>query len=711
MAQTDDMSSLFPVFLLSILALFTVPWTITAIFQGAVGPKVKSRRCPCSQCTRATKNRDSLATTIGGFLSCTNVSLIALWFTMLLLLRFILISAKEMSVFEPYTILGLQPGATDSQIKKAYHRLSLEYHPDKNPDPEATNYFVNFISKAHQALTDEVSRKNMEEFGHPDGRQGINVGIALPKFMLDMQGSQAGYLLLALVGIGILLPLLIVVVYLHRSAKYTGNNVMHQTLVNYYHFIKQSLPSHKIMDVLVRAAEFLEIPVRRSEEPHLQALFPLVRSELNLDPKALKQETLKFWRRHPTLVKVELLLFAQLTRQGKAVPQPLQADFQKVMELLPRLLEELMKMSVMPRTASQHGWLRPAQGVMELSQSIMQAVPLSARKTSERAVAAGWTEGIGAFLQLPHVDDNVIKKLARKKVRTLQELRDMETDARVELLTSVGGLSATETRDVEAVLSMMPTISLDIICETEGEEGIQEGDVVTLKAWVKLQRPCGLVAAFAHSPHFPVQVEEHYWILLGDVQLNSVWVSQRVSFAGDESAAVAAAGRVVREGLEGRGVAEDEVNRQVKEAMARVKGGERLVMARFQAPEEGVYALSAFCLSDVWIGCDKKTSYKLRVSKKVAGRGLPTASDSAAQSREEDDDDDDATEGDGDEEIDDEDVESEYSEEEEDDEEDLEAETKQANGVAEKGAGTSEEAHANGDVPASESKGKSKGGK
>jgi preprotein translocase subunit Sec63 len=37
--------------------------------------------------------------------------------------------------------------------------------------PEAHKYFVEYISKAYQALTDPVSRENYEKYGHPDGRQ------------------------------------------------------------------------------------------------------------------------------------------------------------------------------------------------------------------------------------------------------------------------------------------------------------------------------------------------------------------------------------------------------------------------------------------------------------------------------------------------------------------------------------------------------------
>jgi len=41
----------------------------------------------------------------------------------------------QIQVFEPFSILGLEPGASESEIKKAYRRLSIQYHPDKNPDP------------------------------------------------------------------------------------------------------------------------------------------------------------------------------------------------------------------------------------------------------------------------------------------------------------------------------------------------------------------------------------------------------------------------------------------------------------------------------------------------------------------------------------------------------------------------------------------------
>jgi translocation protein SEC63 len=56
---------------------------------------------------------------------------------------------KPLKSFDPYQILGVDPGAEMSVIKKTYRRLSLQKHPDKNPDdPLAVTEFIQ-ITKAY----------------------------------------------------------------------------------------------------------------------------------------------------------------------------------------------------------------------------------------------------------------------------------------------------------------------------------------------------------------------------------------------------------------------------------------------------------------------------------------------------------------------------------------------------------------------------------
>ncbi|CAO2188713.1 unnamed protein product [Urochloa humidicola] len=57
------------------------------------------------------------------------------------------------------------------------------------------------------------------------------------------------------------------------------------------------------MDGFIKAAEYMEMLVRWSDDEPLQKLFVAVRSELNLVLKNIKTEQAKFWKQHPSLAK------------------------------------------------------------------------------------------------------------------------------------------------------------------------------------------------------------------------------------------------------------------------------------------------------------------------------------------------------------------------------------------------------------------------
>lgn len=64
-----------------------------------------------------------------------------------------------------YVILDVDRGASVDEIKKAYRRLALQYHPDRNPDPEAVEKFKE-ASEAAEVLTDADKRAIYDAYGH-----------------------------------------------------------------------------------------------------------------------------------------------------------------------------------------------------------------------------------------------------------------------------------------------------------------------------------------------------------------------------------------------------------------------------------------------------------------------------------------------------------------------------------------------------------------
>ncbi len=54
---------------------------------------------------------------------------------------------------DPYKVLGVQPGASDEEIKKAYRSLAKKYHPDLHPNDAAASSKMNEINAAYDILT------------------------------------------------------------------------------------------------------------------------------------------------------------------------------------------------------------------------------------------------------------------------------------------------------------------------------------------------------------------------------------------------------------------------------------------------------------------------------------------------------------------------------------------------------------------------------
>src|SRR5947209_14153019 len=71
-----------------------------------------------------------------------------------------------------YEVLGVGRNATDEEIKRAYRKLAVKFHPDKNPDdPHAEEKFKE-LGEAYDVLMDPDKRSAYDRFGHAAFAQG-----------------------------------------------------------------------------------------------------------------------------------------------------------------------------------------------------------------------------------------------------------------------------------------------------------------------------------------------------------------------------------------------------------------------------------------------------------------------------------------------------------------------------------------------------------
>jgi len=285
----------------------------------------------------------------------------------------------EIRSFDPFRILEVEASADNAAIKKAYRKLSLVYHPDKNPDdPSAVAKFIQ-ITKAYNALTDEVAKKNYEKDGNPDGRQNTKVGIGLPAFLLEKENHL---MILCTFFFFLLFALpMTFICYYQKTKIYAPNGLMIETLQFLGHFVQDATRVSFCPELLAASAESRNMPVFPSD---------------NVDMKPIIQEVVEHKKRQwqvPVIVRNNILVSAHMQRLHHLMSP-----------ILRQTTEELLRHSV-----------KITQSMIEIACMKEQFFTAQAMIEFRRCLVQGLDVKGAQLLQIPHFNEETLKHAHRGK--------------------------------------------------------------------------------------------------------------------------------------------------------------------------------------------------------------------------------------------------------------------------------------------------------
>lgn len=479
----------------SVLLCVAVPWTFSVIYNLVFPGKAQVekdfptrsrqgstfKQCHTSDMKdKVEKARREARKCSGGTACCwfMKTSLLALIWVGLYLNIVQLGQEKEIKKFDPFAMLEVSASATAQEIKKAYRKLSLIYHPDKNPDdPLAASRFIQ-ITKAYQALTDDVAKKNYEKYGNPDGPQTTKVGIGLPRFLLE-KDNQLMILCMFFFLLLFVVPMTFICYY-QRTKNYAPNGVMIETLQLLGQFINEGTRVKNCPELLAASAESRGMETRPTDNQQMKPIGAAV-----VEHKKRQFQV-------PIIMKNQFLIWAHMQRLHHLMSPELRSDTDQLLKYAMKITHAMVEIACMRE------WFFTAQAMIEFRRCLVQALDVKGTQ----------------MLQIPHFDEDMIKQCNRGKhpVSNLADFVSRDPEIRKVILSK---MEPQQLLDIEAFCAHVSCIELKAIVEVEDEKDIVVGDVATVTCQIRRKSlKKGEAMGPVHAPLFPEPKFEEWWLFL-----------------------------------------------------------------------------------------------------------------------------------------------------------------------------------------------------
>lgn len=525
----DENGSMAAYFLLTFLLVVLIPLTLSS--SHVFAPKQSSDGCPCQACVdHRAKLRPGL---FNPKAKRRLFVLIAGWSFFGFVVYKVATSKNDTKVYNPFEILGINMGTSVKEIKSHYKKLSRKFHPDKvklgvNDTIEAVEARFVEITKAYKALTDENIRQNWEKYGHPDGRQEISMGIALPKTIVEGRNRT---IVLAAYGLvfGGMLPALVGRWWFGNRDK-TKDGVNARSAAVFFKTLGEESGLDEVVASLGKSFEH-ELPKKKSKTSELDELEKQIKAALGVKWNMLTTlAEIGPKQQHEVRRRAFILLYAHLLRLP-IESSSLRREQADLLLTTPTLLNSLLNI-VLARN-----WLWPTLAAMRLHAYLTQAL-LPGDDTLRLA-------------QLPGIKPTESKELGKEvpALDAIPKVLEDKADGRApeikKALSRWGKLDVVDAsfkvigeRVVSPLSIVYLVVKLRVVPPTAGSTAISKKDESTAptsrnraeEEFLGSRKdaedmPKGLSdPGYAHAPFWPANRKPSWWIVLADPKIGKVIV-------------------------------------------------------------------------------------------------------------------------------------------------------------------------------------------